>query len=88
MGECWEDHDLAFCTRRGLTLDAANVRRTFRTSSRLPGLDPAAWTPRELRHSFVSILSDAGVPLEDIARLAGHRSTTVTEAVYRKQLRP
>jgi hypothetical protein len=36
----------------------------------------------------VSLLSDAGVPVEDIARLVGHRSTTVTETVYRKQLRP
>jgi integrase len=44
--------------------------------------------PRELRHSFVSLLSDAGVPLEEIARLVGHGSTTVTETVYRKQLRP
>ena len=25
---------------------------------------------------------------EEIVRLVGHRSTTVTEAVYRKQLRP
>ena len=45
-------------------------------------------TPRELRHSFVSLLSDDGVPLESIARLVGHRTTTVTETVYRKQLRP
>ena len=36
----------------------------------------------------MSILSDSGVPIEDIARLVGHRSTVVTEAVYRKQLRP
>jgi integrase len=47
-----------------------------------------AWTPRELRHSFVSLLSDAGVPIESIAQLVGHRSTIVTETVYRKQLRP
>jgi hypothetical protein len=33
-------------------------------------------------------MSDAGVPLEEIARLVGHGSTKVTEAVYRKQLRP
>ena len=33
-------------------------------------------------------MSDAGVPLEEIARLVGHRGTIVTEAVYRKQLRP
>ena len=44
--------------------------------------------PRELRHTFVSLMSDAGVPLENIARLVGHRNTTVTELVYRKQLRP
>ncbi len=33
-------------------------------------------------------MSDAGVPLEEIARLFGHGSTKVTETVYRKQLRP
>jgi integrase len=36
----------------------------------------------------VSLLSDAKVPVEVIARLVGHRSTTVTETVYRRQLRP
>jgi len=42
-----------------------------------------------LRHSFVSLLSDKGVPLEQIARLVGHTGgSTVTETVYRKQLRP
>ena len=51
-----------------------------------PGLDPKEWTPRELRHSFVSVLSDAGVPVEDISRLVGHSGTTVTELVYRHQL--
>jgi hypothetical protein len=40
------------------------------------------------RHSFVSLLSDAGVPLENISRLVGHRTTTVTETVYRHELRP
>jgi len=44
--------------------------------------------PRELRHSFVSLMSNAGVPLEDIARPVGHRNATVTELVYQKQLRP
>lgn len=44
---------------------------------------------RELRHSFVSLLSDEGVPIEQIARLVGHTGgSTVTETVYRKQLRP
>jgi hypothetical protein len=33
-------------------------------------------------------LSDSGMPLDEISRLVGHSSTTVTEAVYRKQIRP
>ena len=45
-------------------------------------------TPRELRHSFVSIMSDNGVPIENIADLCGHSSTAVTEEVYRHQLKP
>ncbi|MFG1963028.1 hypothetical protein [Nonomuraea sp. NPDC049028] len=44
-----------------------------------------AWSARELRHSFVSIMSDQGVPIAD---LVGHAGTSVTEAVYRHQLRP
>jgi integrase len=50
--------------------------------------DPREWTPRELRHSFVSLLSDAGVSIEQISRLVGHSGTTATETVYRKQIRP
>ena len=33
-------------------------------------------------------MSDAGVPIENIARLVGHTGTTTTETVYRKQIRP
>ena len=33
-------------------------------------------------------LSDNGIPREEISRLIGHSSTAVTEAVYRKQIRP
>ena len=68
---------------------AGNVRRDFRRALALvPGIDPSEWTPRELRHSFVSVLSDAGVPVEEISQLVGHSGTTVTELVYRHQLKP
>jgi integrase len=36
----------------------------------------------------VSVLSDAGMPVEEISRLVGHSGTTVTELVYRHQLKP
>jgi integrase len=64
------------------------MRRSFRKVVESAGLDPAQWTPRDLRRSFVSLLSDAGVPVEHISRLVGHSGTTTTETGYRKQLRP
>ncbi len=88
-GERWADHGLVFTTTVGTPLDAANVRRGFRRVATAAGITAKDWTPRELRHSFVSLLSDDGVPVERIARLIGHTSgSTVTETVYRKQLRP
>jgi integrase len=64
------------------------MRRSFRRVVAAAGLDPRDWTPRELRHSFVSLLSDAGVPIEQISRLVGHSGTATTETIYRKQIRP
>jgi site-specific recombinase XerD len=75
-------------TRTGTELSAQNVRRDFRKIADAAGLTGKQWTPRELPQSFVSLLSDARVPVEVISRLVGHRSSTVTETVYRKQLRP
>ena len=85
----WQDSGLVFTTAVGTEMDAANVRRDLRRALALvPGVDPGEWTPRELRHSFVSVLSDAGIPVEQIAQLVGHSGTTVTELVYRHQLKP
>jgi len=65
------------------------VRRDLRRAIRSAiAVDAQKWTLRELRHSFVSLLSDNDVPLEEISRLVGHKSTVVTELVYRKQIRP
>ena len=77
-----------FASQVGTPLLAGNVRRSVRLVLEAAGLDPQAWTPRELRHSFVSLMSDSGARIEDIAELCGHSGTRVTEAVYRHQLRP
>ena len=86
-GELWRDHGLVFTTTVGAELDAANVRRSFRSVCRAAGIG-GGWAPRELRTSFVSLLSASGVPVEEIARLAGHSSSRTTEVIYRKELRP
>jgi integrase len=86
-GEVWEDHGPVFTTAIGTMLDQHNIRREFRRVTEAAGLG-TGWVPRELRHTFVSIMSENGVPVEEIARLAGHDRTTTTEVVYRHELRP
>jgi integrase len=86
-GPLWHDTDLVFTSSVGTPLDAHNVRRSFRAITKAAGVGED-WTPRELRHTFVSLLSNNDVGLEDIARLVGHSGTAVTERVYRHELRP
>lgn len=86
-GALWHDQDLVFASAVGTPLDPSHVRRAFRKVCEAAGIGPN-WTPRELRHTFVSIMSELGVPVEEIARLVGHSTTATTEAIYRRELRP
>ncbi|MGO9081234.1 MAG: site-specific integrase [Streptosporangiaceae bacterium] len=86
-GERWQDSGLVFTTALGTMLDQHNIRRGFRQITQAAGLG-TDWVPRELRHTFVSIMSAGGVPVEEIARVAGHRQASTTELVYRRELRP
>ncbi|MEU4225986.1 tyrosine-type recombinase/integrase [Nonomuraea sp. NPDC026600] len=83
-----DERELVFSTNSGTAMTAHNVRRDFRKVLDSAGLTGAEWAPRELRHSFVSLLSDHDIPIEDISRLVGHSNTVVTETVYRHQIRP
>jgi integrase len=86
--DTWHDHDLVFCRDDGTPLDRWQVRREFQKITQTAGLG-TDWTPRELRHSFVSILSNnGGVRIEDISDLMGHSGTSITETVYRHEIRP
>jgi integrase len=62
-GELWQETNLVFCTKVGTGLDSANIRRGFRSVVAAAEIG-GSWTPRELRHSFVSLLSANGVPVE------------------------
>jgi len=73
-GALWQDHGLVFAPAVGTPQDDHNVRRQFRVITEAAGLG-RTWVPRELRHTFVSLLSAHGVPVEAIALLAGHNQT-------------
>ena len=86
-GEAWQDTGPVFTNHLGAALDAGNVRKMFKRVCTEAGIGDG-WTPRELRTSFVSLMSHRGVSIEEIARLVGHASTRTTEIVYRRELRP
>jgi integrase len=86
-GSHWQDTSRVFTTATGTPLGARNIRKMFQDVCERAGCG-RNWAPRDLRHTFVSLLSDDGMAIEKIARLAGHASSHVTETVYRQELRP
>jgi integrase len=89
-GPLWREQGLIFASAVGTPRGARNVRRSFQAVlETVDGIDANERAPRDMRHTFVSLLSDNGVLIEEIARPLGHESgSMVTEKVYRHQLRP
>jgi integrase len=85
--EAWKGGDLVFCREDGTPYTSEAVLNRFRKITKAAGLG-VGWNARELRHTFVSIMSDQGVALEKISDLVGHSDTHITQTVYRHQLRP
>ncbi len=60
-GTLWQEYGLVFASAVGTVMDDHNVRRDFRKITEAAGLG-TGWVPREMRHTFVSVLSAHGVP--------------------------
>ena len=73
-------------TRNGTPQATGNIRRSFRRLCKRAGLD-GDWTTYELRHSFVSLVSDQLDDLVKVADLVGHADTRTTQG-YRHPVRP
>jgi integrase len=84
--EAWHDNDLVFCQQNGdaYSSDALNWR--FSKMTRKAGI--GHWHAHEGRHTAVSIMSSNGVPIQEISDTVGHKSTHVTETVYRHVIVP
>ena len=86
--EAWSTEwpDLVFTTQFGTPINGSNLRRDFARLTESAGL--GRWTPNELRHTAVSLLSAEGLALERIADIVGHTGTRMTAKVYRHVLTP
>lgn len=86
LGEHYLDrHDLVFRDDAGRPMSRQRVHLGFKRTCEGAGIG-RDWQPKETRHTFVSIASDAGTSIEDIADAVGHVNSGVTRAVYRHQI--
>lgn len=59
------------------------IRKSFMAAAARAGLPPTV-TPHILRHTALTWLDEAGIPVERISRLAGHSRSSITEGIYIK----
>jgi integrase len=85
-GPRWASTGLLFCTAYGAPLLGGNVLRAFRRLLRRAGL-PDGSRLHDLRHTAVSALLADGVPLAEVAQLAGHANPGVTARLYAHAIR-
>ena len=85
-GAAWQETNLVFCHEDGHQYTRHDLNWRFSRMTRRAGI--GHWHAHEGRHTAVSIMSNNGVPIQDIADTVGHKSTHVTETVYRHVIVP
>ncbi len=87
VGEIWSNPEaLVFTSPTGHPIDPMVCRKDFKKLVGSIGLDD--WTPNELRHSAASLMSDAGMPIEQVADQLGHKDLRMLQKHYRHRIRP
>jgi integrase len=85
-GEAWHDNNLVFCHENGAPYTSDQLNWRFSKMTRRAGI--GRWHAHGGRHTAVSIMSSNGVPIQEISDTVGHKSTHVTETVYRRVIVP
>ena len=85
-GKSWQEINLVLCHENGAMYSSEGLDWRFSRMTRKAGI--GHWHAHEGRHTAVSIMSKNGVPIQDISDTIGHKSTHVTETVYRHVIVP
>jgi hypothetical protein len=85
-GAAWRGTGLVFCHEDGTMYKSDALNWRFSSMTRKVGL--GHWHAHEGRHTAVSIMRSNGVPIQEISGSVGHKSTHVTETVYRHVIVP
>jgi integrase len=85
-GDLYQDTNLVFCYEDGRLYSRWALNWRFSQMTQRAGI--GHWHAHEGRHTAVSIMSSNGVPIQEISDTVGHKSTHVTETVYRHVIVP
>jgi site-specific recombinase XerD len=85
-GDAWHQTNLVFCLEDGRPYSRDGLNWRFSKVTKRAGI--GHWHAHEGRHTAVSIMSNNGVPIQDISDTVGHKSAHVTETVYRHVIVP
>ena len=85
-GDAWQQTNLVFCFEDGRPYSRGGLNWRFSQMTKRAGI--GHWHAHEGRHTAVSIMSNNGVPIQNISDTVGHKSTHVTETVYRHVIAP
>jgi len=85
-GSGWQETGYVFTRTDGTRYTRDALGHWFSTITKKAGI--GHWHPHEARHTGVSIMSLKGVDIQDISDTVGHKSTHVTETVYRHVIAP
>lgn len=78
-GTAWDDTGLVFTNTIGRPTEPRSVGRVIAKVAERAGLHAS---PHTLRHSYVSMMLEAGVPIRVVSELVGHASTALTSDLY------
>lgn len=78
--ECWQDHDLVFCTQIGTPIEPRAVNRDWDKLRARAGF--VTLRLHDLRHTVVSLLLALGVPPHVVQAIARHADVEITLAIY------
>jgi len=84
LGAAYHDDGLVFADEAGQPAQRQHIHRGFAKVCEQAGI--AVYIPREARHTFVSVLDDSGMSIEQISAAVGHVNSNVTRQVYRHVL--
>ena len=85
-GEAWQGTNLVFCHEDGRQYSSDALNWRFSRMTKRAGI--GHWHAHEGRHTAVSISCSNGVALHEISDTVGHKSTHVTDTVYRHVIVP